>query len=110
MSVSLNGHVVLKLGVHITKDEQYRRFKERELISYNAWKLTPEDWRNRAKWSDYAVAVHKMVERTSTRRAPWTIVEGNDKKFARIKSLETACVQLHAAVGEKRKCKLFVAV
>ena len=98
-----SGFIVLKFWVHITKDEQYRRFKERELISYKAWKLTPEDWRNRAKWNDYAVAVHEMVERTSTKHAPWTIVEGNDKKFARIKILETACDRLRAAVGEKRK-------
>ena len=98
-----SGLIVLKFWIHITKDEQYRRFKERETISYKAWKLTPEDWRNRAKWDDYAAAVHEMVERTSTGFAPWTLVEGNDKKFARLKVIETVCEQLRAAVG-KRKC------
>jgi len=96
------GRIVLKFWVHVTKDEQYRRFKEREAISYKAWKLTPEDWRNRAKWDDYAGAVHEMVERTDTKRAPWTIVEGNDKKFARIKILETVCARLRVAVDKKR--------
>lgn len=98
-----SGLIVMKFWVHITKDEQYRRFKERETISYKAWKLTPEDWRNRAKWDDYAAAVHEMVERTSTKHAPWTIVEGNDKKFARIKVMETVCERLRAAIGKKRK-------
>jgi len=97
------GLIVLKFWVHITKDEQCRRFKEREAISYKAWKLTPEDWRNRGKWDDYSVAVHEMVERTSTKHAPWTIVEGNDKKFARIKILETVCDRLRAAVAEMRE-------
>jgi len=101
--LTASGLIVLKFWVHITKDEQYRRFKERELISYKAWKLTPEDWRNRAKWHDYAVAAHEMVERTSTKRTPWTIVEGNDKKVARIKVLETVCDRLRDAVGGKQK-------
>jgi polyphosphate kinase 2 (PPK2 family) len=83
--MAASGIILVKFWVHITKDEQYRRFKDREEKSFKAWKLTPEDWRNRAKWDDYALAVHDMVERTSTRAAPWTLVEGNDKKYARIK-------------------------
>ncbi|MDX2145282.1 MAG: polyphosphate kinase [Rhodospirillaceae bacterium] len=85
------GIVLAKFWVHVTKDEQYRRFKERETISYKAWKLTAEDWRNRAKWDDYAAAVHETVERTSTPHARWTLVEGNDKKYARIKVMRTLC-------------------
>ncbi|HIJ38884.1 MAG TPA: polyphosphate kinase [Rhodospirillaceae bacterium] len=89
-----HGTVLVKFWIHITKDEQYRRFKERESIAYKAWKLTDEDWRNRAKWDEYNIAVNDMVERTSTREAPWVLVEGNDKSFARIKILQTVCEHL----------------
>lgn len=88
------GIVLIKFWIHIDKDEQYRRFKERETISYKKWKLTDEDWRNRANWDAYVLAVNEMVERTSTRQAPWVLVEGNDKNFARIKVLRTVCDRL----------------
>jgi polyphosphate:AMP phosphotransferase len=93
-----HGIVLLKYWVHITQEEQLRRFKEREKARYKQWKLTDEDWRNRAKWADYERAVNEMVERTSTRLAPWTLVEGNDKYFARLKVLKTACDALEATV------------
>jgi AMP-polyphosphate phosphotransferase len=88
------GIVVVKYWLHVTKDEQLRRFKEREATPYKQWKLTPEDWRNREKWPDYERAVNDMIERTSTRNAPWTLVEANDKNFARIKVLKTVCDRL----------------
>ena len=94
-----HGIVLIKYWVHITKDEQLRRFKAREKERYKQWKLTDEDWRNREKWADYERAVNEMVERTSTRLAPWTLVEGNDKYFARLKVLKTACDSLAAAVS-----------
>ena len=97
------GIVLAKFWVHVSKDEQYRRFKEREKISYKAWKLTPEDWRNRAKWDDYAYAVHEMVERTSTDYAPWTLIEGNNKKFARIKVMRTVCEASNKQLGPEPK-------
>lgn len=102
------GIVVVKFWVHITKDEQYRRFKERETISYKAWKLTAEDWRNRDKWDEYGTAVHEIVERTSTATARWTLVEGNDKKYARIKVMRTLCQALKDRLdgddaGQRRK-------
>ena len=93
------GIVVIKYWVHITEDEQLRRFKEREKAQYKRWKLTDEDWRNRAKWPAYEQAVNEMVERTSTRLAPWTIVEGNNKYFARLKVLKTAVASLEAAIS-----------
>ena len=93
-----HGIVLIKYWVHITSDEQLRRFKARQQEGYKQWKLTDEDWRNRAKWADYERAVNEMVERTSTQRAPWTLVEGNDKYFARLKVLETACNSLAAAL------------
>jgi polyphosphate kinase 2 (PPK2 family) len=85
-----SGIVLVKYWLQITPDEQLRRFKERERARYKRWKLTDEDWRNREKWGDYERAVNEMVERTSTRRAPWTLVEANDKYFARLKVLKTA--------------------
>lgn len=88
------GTVLVKFWIHITKEEQYRRFKERETITYKKWKLTDEDWRNRANWEAYELAVNEMVERTGTREAPWVLVEGNDKNYARIKILRTVCDRL----------------
>jgi polyphosphate kinase 2 (PPK2 family) len=92
------GIVLVKFWVHITFDEQLRRFKEREKTSHKQWKLTPEDWRNREKWPAYEQAVNDMVERTSTRLAPWTLVEGNDKNFTRLKVIDTVCDRLEKAV------------
>lgn len=84
-----HGAVVLKFWLHIDKDEQARRFKERQDTPEKSWKITEEDWRNREKWELYEKAVDEMLVRTSTANAPWIIVEGNDKLYARIKVLET---------------------
>jgi AMP-polyphosphate phosphotransferase len=97
------GVVVAKFWVHITPDEQERRFKERQETPYKRWKLTAEDWRNRERWDDYQLAVHEMVERTSTHTAPWTLVEGNNKRFARIKVLKTVCERLENALESRKK-------
>jgi polyphosphate:AMP phosphotransferase len=91
-----HGIVLVKYWVHITKDEQLRRFRARQAAGYKRWKLTDEDWRNRNRWGEYELAVNDMIERTSTRQAPWTLVEANDKNFARLKVLETACDRLAA--------------
>jgi polyphosphate:AMP phosphotransferase len=84
-----SGIIVMKFWIHISADEQLRRFEERKEIAYKQHKITEEDWRNRSKWDPYEEAIGEMVVRTSTRRAPWTIVAGNDKKFARIQVLRT---------------------
>ena len=91
-----HGIVLVKYWVHITKDEQLRRFRARQAAGYKRWKLTDEDWRNRNRWAEYELAVNDMIERTSTRQAPWTLVEANDKNFARLKVLDTACDRLAA--------------
>jgi polyphosphate kinase 2 (PPK2 family) len=83
------GMIVAKFWIHISPEEQLRRFEARRDTPYKAWKLTEEDWRNRAKWDGYAEAVNDMLLRTSTATAPWTIVEGNAKWFARVKTLRT---------------------
>ncbi len=90
------GIIVMKFWLSIDKDEQLRRFKEREKVGYKRHKITEEDWRNRDKWDAYKEAVHVMVDRTSTIKAPWTLVEANDKYFARIKVLETINDRLEA--------------
>ena len=64
-----------------------KRFEERKAIGYKSWKLTEEDWRNRDKWGAYEEAVEEMLVKTSTRTAPWCVVEGNDKYYARVKVL-----------------------
>jgi polyphosphate:AMP phosphotransferase len=94
-----SGCVLLKYWLHITKDEQERRFIERRDTPYKSWKLTDEDWRNREKWDLYEVAVDQMVERTSTSVAPWVLVEGNDKRFARIKVLRAFADRLEKRLG-----------
>jgi len=94
-----HGIVLCKFWLHITKDEQLARFKAREEIPYKRWKLTEEDWRNREKWADYEQAVNDMVERTSTAYAPWTLIESNDKRFARVKVLQTLCERMETALG-----------
>lgn len=95
-----NDTVLVKYWLHVTSDEQLRRFRERKRSPWKQWKLTPEDWRNRRHWADYEVAVSDMVERTSTLVAPWTLVEANDKWFARIKVIETACARLDQAMAK----------
>jgi polyphosphate:AMP phosphotransferase len=93
-----HGVVLVKYWIHITNDEQLRRFKAREQSDVKRWKITAEDWRNRAKWRAYEEAVNEMVARTSTRQAPWTLVEGNDKHHARIRVLQTVCGRLKQAL------------
>ena len=81
------GSIVAKFWIHISREEQLRRFEERKAIGYKAWKLTDEDWRNREKWDAYEEAVEEMLVKTSTATAPWTLVEGNDKYWARARVL-----------------------
>jgi AMP-polyphosphate phosphotransferase len=93
-----HGTVLVKYWLHITPEEQLRRFRERETSPYKSWKIGEDDWRNRAKWEAYEAAVHEMVARTSTAHAPWTLVAANDKRFARITVLRTACEALATAL------------
>jgi AMP-polyphosphate phosphotransferase len=93
-----NNTVLVKFWLTITRDEQLRRFEEREKIGFKRFKITEEDWRNREKWDQYEQAVCDMVDRTSTGIAPWTLVEANDKNFARIKILKTLCQRIEEAM------------
>jgi len=88
-SLTNAGWVVVKFWLHISPEEQLRRFELRKNDPNKQYKLTDEDWRNRAKWGVYQQAVVDMIQRTSTTYAPWTIVESNCKHHARIKTLHT---------------------
>jgi AMP-polyphosphate phosphotransferase len=85
----LNRTLLAKFWLQISKDEQLKRFKLREKTSFKRFKITAEDWRNRKKWDAYQIAADEMVQRTSTSLAPWTLIEANDKFYARIKVLKT---------------------
>jgi polyphosphate:AMP phosphotransferase len=94
-----HGVILLKFWLHIDKDEQARRFKDRMEDPQKQWKITDEDWRNREKWDAYEEAVDEMILKTSTTCAPWTIVEANSKYYARIKILETVVDALKARLS-----------
>jgi polyphosphate kinase 2 (PPK2 family) len=83
------GMIIAKFWIHISPEEQLARFQAREHTPYKAWKLTEEDWRNREKWEPYREAVDDMLIKTSTLTAPWTVVEGENKWFARVRAMET---------------------
>ncbi len=89
---------MLKFWLQIDREEQLRRFKQREKIAHKRFKITPEDWRNRDKWGDYQKAAVDMIDRTSTGRAPWVIVPANDKNFARVMIVRRVVKHLERAL------------
>lgn len=93
-----HGMLLVKLWFHISSEEQLRRFEARQETPHKKWKLTDEDWRNREKWDRYAEAVVDMLQKTSTLTAPWTIVEGNDKYWARVKTQKTLIEALESTL------------
>ena len=99
------GAVVLKFWLHIDKDEQERRFRERQANPAKQWKITDEDWRNREKWDQYEEAVNEMLIRTSTTYAPWIVVEGNDKRYARVKVLQTVVDALEKKIKKVKESR-----
>jgi polyphosphate:AMP phosphotransferase len=95
------GNVVVKLWLQISQEEQLRRFREREEISFKRFKITPEDWRNREKWDAHERAASEMIEHTSTEHAPWTLVEAEDKRYARVKILKTIADAIESACSSR---------
>jgi len=93
--------VVCKFWIQIDKDTQLERFQERENTPYKKWKITDEDWRNREKWDEYDVAVDDMISLTDMKEAPWILVPGTNKYYARIKVLETVCEQMRKALNNR---------
>jgi polyphosphate kinase 2 (PPK2 family) len=92
------GAIVCKFWLQITAEEQLKRFTLRQKTSFKRFKITEEDWRNRKKWNEYEQAVCDMIDRTSTDIAPWTVVEAEDKYFARVKILKTIVERMQAAL------------
>ncbi len=92
------GTIVVKFWLHVSSEEQLRRFQERQNTPYKHYKITDEDWRNREKWSAYEAAACEMIERTSTEIAPWTLVSAEDKPWARIEVLKTICDRVERAL------------
>jgi polyphosphate:AMP phosphotransferase len=85
------GSIVLKFWIHISKEEQLRRFHEREKSPHKRHKMTKEDYRNRKKWDDNQRAAEDMIVRTDTPHAPWIVIPGNDKRYARVAVLKALC-------------------
>jgi len=100
-----HGIILAKLWFHISPEEQLMRFEARKETPHKRWKLTEEDWRNREKWEQYEQAVEDMLQKTSTVTAPWTIIEGNDKYWERVKTqrtvIEALAPELEKSVDDK---------
>jgi len=95
-----HGTVINKFWVHISQEEQLKRFKEREKVAWKQYKITEEDWRNREKWDAYKEAVNEMITRTSMSNARWHIIAGDDKKFARVQILKHLCKTVEDALDQ----------
>jgi polyphosphate kinase 2 (PPK2 family) len=100
-SLCIEGTLLIKLWLHISDEEQLERFRKREKDPLKQWKITAEDWRNRARRADYLEAVEIMLERTDHELAPWHLVEGDSKRFARVKVLETVIAKIERGMRER---------
>jgi polyphosphate kinase 2 (PPK2 family) len=100
-SLSDEGMILIKLWLHISEEEQLKRFKRREKDPLKGWKLTDEDWRNREKRAEYAEAVEDMIARTDQPHARWHLIEGDSKRYARVKVIETVIERIE---GGMRDC------
>lgn len=94
-----HGHILVKYWLAISQEEQLARFEARQKTPFKRYKITDDDWRNRAKWDEYHVAIGDMLDRTSTDFAPWTLVEAEDKRHARVKIIETMIERLERHGG-----------
>ena len=93
------GMILVKFWLHVSEDEQLRRFHSRASDPLRSWKLTDEDWRNRGKRADYEAAIEDMLDRTDHAKARWHLVAGDDKRFARVTVVETVCRRLEAELS-----------
>jgi len=96
-----DGAIIIKIWLQISKQEQMARFKKRATDPMKNWKITEEDWRNRNKWTAYLKAAEDMFAKTSPEFAPWQVIPANFKWYARVKSLDTVCKRVGAALGVK---------
>jgi polyphosphate kinase 2 (PPK2 family) len=96
-----DGYVIIKFFLHISKQEQKRRFKKLERDPLKSWHVQPEDWEHHRKYNKYLVAIEEMLERTDTEWGPWTIVEATDRRWARVKIFQTIIRRLEEALTER---------
>ena len=89
-----DGAIIIKLYIQISKDEQLERFKRREADPYKHWKISEEDWRNRRHWSDHNESAEEMFEKTSTENAPWIVIPGNFKWYARVRAVKAVAERI----------------
>jgi AMP-polyphosphate phosphotransferase len=94
-----HGTIVVKFWMHVSQEEQLRRFRERERTAYKLHKINAEDWRNRRKWKAYEIAVGDMLALTAEAEAPWHLIPANDKRFARLQILKTSVKSIESALG-----------
>lgn len=104
-TLAANGAILMKFWIQVDKDTQLSRFKDRQNTPKKRWKLTDEDWRNRSKWEEYEEAVNEMIALTHTDNAPWVIIEGNDKLYARIKVIAAVIQTIEDIVEHKQEDK-----
>ena len=97
-SLAAEGTILIKVWMHISDEEQLRRFERRKRKPLKRWKLTEEDWRNREKRAEYEQAVEDMLERTDHEQAHWLLVEGDSKRWARVKVLETVIAEVESGM------------
>lgn len=100
-TLAAEGMILVKFWMHVSPEEQLRRFEARQVDPYKAWKLTAEDWRNREKRQAYAEAVEEMLERTCTDVAPWHVVAAEDKRWARVDVVRTVCAAVEKALADR---------
>ncbi len=100
-TLAAEGTILVKFWLHVSPEEQLRRFESRRADPYRAWKLTDEDWRNREKRAGYEAAVEEMLERTDTTTAPWHVVAADDKGTARVTVVRTVCDAIERALDAR---------
>ena len=100
-TLSAEGMIMVKFWMHVSDEEQLRRFQSRAADPLRSWKLTDEDWRNREKRALYEAAVEEMLARTDHGAAPWHVVAGDDKRFARVTVVETVCAAIEAELATR---------
>jgi len=96
-----HGIIILKFWLHLSPDEQLRRFRHREEVPYKRHKINQEDWRNRRQWSAYEAAVGDMLALTDRPNAPWHLIPADNKRHARLEVLKSSCKQIAAELGEE---------
>lgn len=100
-----NGVLLIKFWMHISKDEQLKRFKQREEDPYKTWKITPDDWRNREKWDDYYKAAEEMFKKTNTKDCPWDIISAECKYYARVETAQIVADRMKKALDRQEPAK-----